>query len=59
MHEEAEAAGCIAHHAETHAEAADLLKSLLTDGDTVLFKGSRGMKMEEIIGLLTGKEAGH
>ena len=59
MHEEAEAAGCNAHHAETHAEAADVLRSLLADGDTVLFKGSRGMKMEEIIGLLTGKEAGH
>ena len=59
MHEEAEAAGCNAHHAETHAEAADVLRSLLADGDTVLFKGSRGMKMEEIIGLLTGEEAGH
>ena len=59
MHEEAEEAGCTAHHAETHAEAADVLKNLLADGDTVLFKGSRGMKMEEIIGLLTGKEAGH
>ena len=58
MHEEAEAAGCNAHHAETHAEAADVLRSLLADGDTVLFKGSRGMKMEEIIGLLTGEEAG-
>jgi len=59
MHEEAEAAGCAAHHAETHAEAADLLKRLLTDGDTVLFKGSRGMKMEAVIALLTGEEAGH
>ena len=59
MHEEAEGAGCTVHHAETHAEAADVLKNLLADGDTVLFKGSRGMKMEEIIGLLTGKEAGH
>ena len=59
MHEEAEEADCIAHHAETHAEAADLLKSLLTDGDTVLFKGSRGMKMEAVIALLTGEEAGH
>ena len=59
MHEEAEAAGCAAHHAETHAEAAEILKSLLTDGDTVLFKGSRGMRMEGIIGRLTGEEAGH
>ena len=59
MHEEAEEAGCTVHHVETHAEAADVLKNLLADGDTVLFKGSRGMKMEEIIGLLTGKEAGH
>ena len=59
MHEEAAEAGCTAHHVETHAEAADVLKNLLADGDTLLFKGSRGMKMEEIIGLLTGKEAGH
>ena len=59
MHEEAEVAGCAAHHAETHAEAAEILKSLLTDGDTVLFKGSRGMRMEGIIGRLTGEEAGH
>ena len=59
MHEEAEAAGCAAHHTETHEAAADVLRQLLADGDTVLFKGSRGMKMEGIIGLLTGEEAGH
>ena len=59
MHEAAKAAGCICHHAETHAEAADVLRSLLTDGDTVLFKGSRGMRMEQVIAQMTGEEAGH
>ena len=60
IHEAAEAAGCpICRHAETHEAAAALLRGLLADGDTVLFKGSRGMRMEAIITLLTGKEAGH
>jgi UDP-N-acetylmuramoyl-tripeptide--D-alanyl-D-alanine ligase len=56
----AEAAGCpVCRHAETHEVAAEYLRSLLRDGDTVLFKGSRGMKMEAVIALLTGEEAGH
>ena len=60
MHEAAQAAGCsICHHAETHEAAAKYLREILVDGDTVLFKGSRGMKMEQIIALLTGEEAGH
>ena len=59
MYEEAKSAGCVAHHAETHTEAAELLRKLLADGDTVLFKGSRGMKMENIIAQITGEKAGH
>ena len=60
MHEAAEAAGCpVCHHAESHAAAAAFLRTLSADGDTVLFKGSRGMKMEQIITLLTREEAGH
>ncbi len=41
----------------SHEEAARLLRELLHPGDAVLFKGSRGMKMDEIIGLLK-KELG-
>lgn len=60
MHTAAEAAGCpVCCHAETHEAAAAHLRTLLRDGDTVLFKGSRGMKMEAVIALLTGEEAGH
>ena len=60
MHESAEAAGCpVCRYAESHAEAAALLRALLADGDTVLFKGSRGMKMENIIAQITGEKAGH
>lgn len=38
----------------TKAEAIELLRSLLRPGDTVLVKGSRGSKMEEIIYGLKG-----
>jgi UDP-N-acetylmuramoyl-tripeptide--D-alanyl-D-alanine ligase len=60
IHTAAEAAGCpVCRHAETHEAAEEHLRSLLRDGDTVLFKGSRGMKMEAVIALLTGEETGH
>ena len=60
IHTAAEAAGCpVCRHAATHEAAAEHLRALLRDGDTVLFKGSRGMKMEAVIALLTGEEAGH
>ena len=38
--------------AASHEEAARILKDILQPGDAVLFKGSRGMKMEKIIELL-------
>ena len=60
MHKAAEAAGCsVCYHAESHEAAAKYLREMLVDGDTVLFKGSRGMEMEQIIALLTEEEAGH
>ena len=40
------------YEAASHAEAARILKEILQPGDAVLFKGSRGMKMEKIIDLL-------
>ncbi len=36
-------------HAETHEEAASALRSYASKGDLVLVKGSRGMRMEEVI----------
>lgn len=36
----------------THKDAAEALKSILQKGDTVLLKGSRGMEMEKILGLI-------
>lgn len=35
-----------------HAEAGETLQSILQAGDTILFKGSRGMKMEKVIELI-------
>lgn len=33
----------------THEEAAEALKKILKSGDTILFKGSRGMKIEKVM----------
>ena len=41
-----------AYTCASHEEAAAKLKEILQPGDTVLFKGSRGMQMEKIIDLL-------
>jgi UDP-N-acetylmuramoyl-tripeptide--D-alanyl-D-alanine ligase len=40
------------HQVETKAEAIDLLRALVRDGDKILVKGSRGMAMEEIVSAL-------
>ena len=40
------------YRADSHEEAAAKLHELLEPGDTILFKGSRGMAMEKIIDLL-------
>jgi len=40
------------HRVETNREAIDLLKMMLKPGDTVLVKGSRGVRMEEILDAL-------
>ncbi len=40
------------YHCGSHEEAGRRLKELLQPGDTVLFKGSHSMAMDEIIGLL-------
>jgi UDP-N-acetylmuramoyl-tripeptide--D-alanyl-D-alanine ligase/murE/murF fusion protein len=37
---------------DSHKEAAHVLHEILQPGDTILFKGSRGMQMEKIIDLL-------
>ena len=50
--EGAKACGLAAYHCATHQEAADKLHEILQEGDTVLFKGSRGMQMEKVIELL-------
>jgi len=41
------------HHCENNAEIVKLLEGFITSGDVVLVKGSRGMKMEEIVERLT------
>ena len=38
--------------ADSHEAAANCLHKILEPGDTILFKGSRGMQMEKIIDLL-------
>lgn len=40
------------HHCNTNAEAIQLLKDIIQTGDMILVKGSRGLKMEEIVAAL-------
>jgi len=42
-------ANCIIHTLNTSDDAAELLEKTVKEGDTVLVKGSRGMKMENVL----------
>ncbi len=48
-----DAFGATATHSESKDELAGELKTLLQHGDVVLVKGSRGMKMEDVVNQLT------
>jgi len=53
---EAKEAGMAAtaiHQAETNAEATALVRRLVRPGDVILIKGSRGLRMEQIVSELT------
>lgn len=52
----AEVAGLHAGCTTDKSMLCDYLKAVLREGDTVLFKGSRGMKLEETIAEIYGKE---
>ena len=57
--EEARGAGMAAtaiHQVETNAEAVALVRRLVQPGDVILIKGSRGLKMEQIVAELTQPE---
>lgn len=43
-------------HCSTHGEIADILNKVARSGDAVLIKGSRGMRMEEVIKKLKAKK---
>ena len=50
----AQMAGCHVDFAKDNAEAISLLRQYIKAGDAVLVKGSRGMKMEQIVQSLMG-----
>lgn len=43
-------------HFDTHEDLARMLKMRAAEGDVILFKGSRGMKMEQSLHLFLGEE---
>lgn len=44
------------YYTENNGQAAELLQHIINPGDTVLVKGSRGVKMEEIVTVIVGQE---
>ena len=50
----AEEAGCLVIRAETNEQAMQLLSRYVQTGDVILVKGSRGMKMEQIVQEIMG-----
>lgn len=50
----AEEAGCLVSRAETNEQAMQLLSRYVQTGDVILVKGSRGMKMEQIVQEIMG-----
>lgn len=51
IHSRAEELGVDARHFETKEALSEALKKILSEGDTVLFKASHSMKLEEVISL--------
>ena len=45
-----------AEHFDTHEDLAHMLKMRVNEGDVVLFKGSRGMKMERVLQMFLKEE---
>lgn len=45
-----------AEHFDTHEDLARMLKMRVSEGDVVLFKGSRGMKMERVLQMFLKEE---
>ena len=54
--DEAEKAGLAVTRCQTHEEAAQVLESLMAPGDALLAKGSRGMRLEQVLQLLYAGE---
>ncbi|OUN87853.1 UDP-N-acetylmuramoyl-tripeptide--D-alanyl-D-alanine ligase [Gemmiger sp. An50] len=50
--DEAEKAGLAVTRCQTHEEAAQVLAGLMVPGDALLAKGSRGMRLEQVLQLL-------
>ncbi len=51
IYKKASSSGIISYHFDSKEALAKKLSENLSEGDTVLFKGSRGMKLEEIIAM--------
>ena len=45
-----------AEHFDTHEDLAHVLRTRAAEGDVLLFKGSRGMKMEQALHLFLDEE---